>query len=1038
VGPVPDGGQATFQVQVTIPADAECNAQDLVTVTAWDSTNTYSDSADMLTVAAGDWQLEGNSGASPAHWLAFACTDDYGTAGTCFYAGGLGAGNAVTGAARKYDINSGLWSTIASLPTPVFGAVGGYVGGRFCVAGGFTTTTGNWGGTYATQCYNPTSNSWAAAAVIPGPPEIGGAGGATGGATGGLLHVVGGCGTNACSSNQHFAFDGSNWTQLQPVPDFLVFSGAAVGEGKLFVGGEYTGAAGFYEYDSGSDSWVTRAGLPGGAGKKSPVGAVVPGGGVFWWGGDLGAWSGVQDTTWYYEPNADGWVQFAATLNQATTGAGGGLANGVLWSFGGSAGAGPIVPPPHESLEDWCVPPPPDAGALEGVVYDANTVLPVENARVWVAGVTDPGFYAEQLTNTAGQYSFQPILAGDYLVTAAAYGYSTVLDVPVTIVADATTVLDFGLDASDPDLQPKSVSVTVPPDSSETFNMTLDNDGTGDLHFHITDLPVARALSPDRADLPMPRGVDPQVTADLEASVDGTARFVVYLKEQADLSAAFSITDWSARGRYVLDTLRATAQRSQAGLRAELDGAGAQYESRYIVNAMVVRGDAALADRLVARPEVGFIGPDTKIPSPKPVDSSPAPESPDAIGWNIGMIMANSVWTGFGVTGQGIVLSNIDSGVQYDHPALVQQYRGNMGGSFDHDYNWFDPYEQCPSSGTVPCDPSGHGTHTMGTMVGSDNPADPVNAPNAIGVAPGARWIACKGGDAVSGYLLNAELIECAEWILAPWDLSGANPDPEMRPDAVNNSWGGGQAQWWYNQAIYAWRAAGIWPSFSNGNNGPSCGTTGDPGEMDNAIAAGATNSADTIANFSSRGPAPVTGLIKPDVSAPGDNVRSSVPTNAYASYSGTSMASPHVAATAGLIWSAVPELRGNVQITEWIMEQAADVKLDSQCGDAGPPNNVYGWGRINAYDAVDQALAGTWDVPWLTVDPVSGVVEPAGTQPIVLTFGSTGLPVGECYAAELKVEYNDPYIVEEFIPVEMCVQGLFPVYLPLTLRSAP
>ncbi|MBN1136665.1 MAG: S8 family serine peptidase [Anaerolineae bacterium] len=680
------------------------------------------------------------------------------------------------------------------------------------------------------------------------------------------------------------------------------------------------------------------------------------------------------------------------------------------------------------------------SGELAGVVYDANTNLPIENARVWVVGVTDPNFYEERLTDAAGQYSFLPIPAGDYLITAAAYGYYTVLDLPITIATCTTIVEEFYLDASNPDLQPQSVSIDVVVDHIFTSNMALNNSGSGDLHFHITEM-EGTALSPNKADMPMPSGVDPQVYADLKASADGTARFVVYLKDQADLDAAFGIKDWSARGQYVLDTLRATAQRSQAGLLAALDGAGAEYESRYIVNAVVVTGNAGLVDSIAARPEVGFIGPDAKIPEPKPVDSSAAADSPEVIEWNIKKILADSVWVDFGVTGQGVVLSHIDTGVQYDHPALVQQYRGNQGGgNFDHNYNWFDPYEQCPSNGTIPCDPGSHGTHVMGTMVGSDDPTDPTNATNAIGVAPGAKWIACKGGDAVSGYLLNAELIECAEWILAPWDLTGANPDPDMRPDAVNNSWGGGQAQWWYNQAIYAWRAAGIWPSFSNGNDGPNCGTAGDPGEMDNAISAGATTNTagDTIATFSSRGPASVTGSIKPDVSAPGANVRSSVPTNGYANYSGTSMASPHVAATAGLIWSAAPELRGNVQVTEWIMEQTADVKLDSQCGPEGPPNNVYGWGRINAYNAVDYALGETWDVPWLTVDPVSGVVAPSVTQPIVLTFDATGLTVGQCYNAELKVEYNDPYIVEELIPVEMCVVESLRIYLPVIYKSYP
>jgi hypothetical protein len=672
-------------------------------------------------------------------------------------------------------------------------------------------------------------------------------------------------------------------------------------------------------------------------------------------------------------------------------------------------------------------------GELAGAVYDANTGLPIENARVSVTGVTDPSFYVEQLTNAAGQYSFLPVPAGDYLITASADGYYAVLELPLTIATCTTVVQDFSLDASDPDLQPKTVSVDVTVDHTSTYNMALENNGSGDLNFHITELEATRGLSPNKADMPMPSGVDPQVYADLKASADGTGKFIVYLKDQADLSTAFNIDDWSARGQYVLDTLRATAQRSQAGLLAALDGAGVEYESRYIVNAVVVTGNAALVDSIAARPEVGFIGPDTKMSLIEPVATSPAPDGPETIEWNIKKIVADSVWADFGVTGQGIVLASIDTGAQYDHPALVQQYRGNLGGgSYDHDYNWWDPW----TGSAQPSDVAGHGTHTIGTMVGSDDPTNPISATNAIGVAPGAKWIACHGLND-SGWGSDAVLLECAEFILAPWDLNGANPDPGMRPDAVNNSWGGGQAAWVWDQAVYAWRAAGIWPSFSNGNDGPNCGTAENPGDMDNAISAGATSSTDVIASFSSRGPAAVTGIIKPDVSAPGANVRSSVPTNGYANYSGTSMASPHVAATAGLIWSAVPELRGNVQVTEWIMEQTADAILDTQCGAAGPPNNVYGWGRINAYNAVDYAVGGTWDVPWLTVDPVSGVVEPSATQPIVLTFDATGLAIG-CYDAQLKVEYNDPYVVEEYIPVEMCVVEAFRYYLPIITKAYP
>jgi len=487
------------------------------------------------------------------------------------------------------------------------------------------------------------------------------------------------------------------------------------------------------------------------------------------------------------------------------------------------------------------------------------------------------------------------------------------------------------------------------------------------------------------------------------------------------------LQDWSARGRYVLDTLRQTAARTQAGLLADLEKAGVPYESRYIVNAVVVQGGRALVETLAARPEVAFIGPVMAYPAPAPVEAAPAPDSAEAIEWNIQKIKADQVWADFGVTGAGMVVSNIDTGVQYTHSALVQQYRGNLGGgSYDHNYNWWDPYNQNP---TEPTDASGHGSHTMGTMCGSDDPAHPLTATNAIGVAPGAQWMACDGFDNNTGYGYDPELLECAEFILAPWDLSGANPDPDMRPDVVNNSWGGGQGQWWYGQVIYAWRAAGIFPSFSNGNRGPSCGTAGSPGDQPNVMSSGATDSGDNIAGFSSRGPALITGITKPNVSAPGVSVRSSVPNNAYASYSGTSMAAPHTAAEAALIWSAVPALRGNVQQTYWLIEHSA-FRIDSdQCDPAGTyPNNVFGWGRIDAYAAVEMAMNANWDIPWLAIDPTVATVAPGEAVSLTLTFDSTGLTVGECYTGTVKLEFNDPYIQEVLMPVELCVEACRPI----------
>jgi uncharacterized repeat protein (TIGR01451 family) len=629
------------------------------------------------------------------------------------------------------------------------------------------------------------------------------------------------------------------------------------------------------------------------------------------------------------------------------------------------------------------------------------------------------------------------LLVDNYELRAAAFGYYNENTV-VSVTDGVTATVNFALDLSVPDLSPTSVATTLQAGHTGTVAVTLANNGTGDLHYHVSELPadaIYPPVPPAVADLPS--GLDPQLSADTAAAVDGTASFIVYLVEQADLSQAFTIKDRSARGHYVLDALRATAVRTQAGLKAELDRAGAKYESRYIVNALVVRGNLDLAQRLAARPEVAYVSADHAIPAPEPVEVQPqAVTSPEAVEWNIAKVRADAAWNSFGARGKGVVVANIDTGVLWDHPALVNQYRGGLAG--DHEYNWWDPYGYGP---TAPYDFHSHGSHTMGTMVGGEGV-------NQIGMAPAAKWFACQGFDRNTGSGYEKELLECAEFILAPWDLTGANPNPDRRPDVVNNSWGGGQAQWWYSQAIYAWQAAGIFPTFSAGNDGPACDTAGDPGDMVNIMAVGATNTSDsnapgTAAAFSSRGPAKITGALKPNVSAPGADIRSAYNNGGYGLMSGTSMASPHVAGEAALIWSAQPELWGNVQLTYWLIQQSATPLLVNQgyyCGTdtvSSVPNNQYGWGRIDAFDAVDMALSANWDIPWLAVEPANGVVVPAGSTDVVLTFDATGLTPGQCYSANLLFNFNEPYVTEAYLPVDLCVNPVHIAKTAAPLRQA-
>ncbi len=442
-----------------------------------------------------------------------------------------------------------------------------------------------------------------------------------------------------------------------------------------------------------------------------------------------------------------------------------------------------------------------------------------------------------------------------------------------------------------------------------------------------------------------------KIEAGLRESIgaQGSGSYLVYLTTQADLSAAYTIQDWAARGQYVYDTLRDVAHKSQASLLARLEGEVAlgnvsRYQSYFIVNAVEVTSNLATLDYLSSRDDVASIRALKTYYIPQPV-RSPGDKGIHAVEWGVDLINAPDVWADFATTGEGIVVANIDTGVEYTHSALVTQYRGNLGGgTFDHDFNWYDPSAICSPS-TVPCDNADHGTHTMGTMVGDDGGA------NQIGVAPGAKWIAAKGCESFS--CSNSALLGSGEWIVAPCP-AGTPPgsptcDPAQRPHIVNNSWGStiGNDPW-YQATVDAWRASGIFPSFSAGNSGPGSSTIGSPGSYCNVHGVGATDISDVVASFSSRGPGEFPECTdKPDVSAPGVNVRSSVPGNSYALFSGTSMASPHNAGCIALLWSIEPGLT-----IDEIM-----ALLESTGVDLGTPgfDYSYGYGRIDCYAAASQ-----------------------------------------------------------------------------------
>ncbi len=489
--------------------------------------------------------------------------------------------------------------------------------------------------------------------------------------------------------------------------------------------------------------------------------------------------------------------------------------------------------------------------------------------------------------------------------------------------------------------------------------------------------------------LPAPVGsqgvrVDPRV---IEDTADGkTGHFLVVLRSQAQTHAlAASTPDRAARGGVIFNALRQSANTTQPAVRAQLDALGAKYRAYYIVNLLAVEGNRAVVDALAARADVLAIESDRAFHVSLEQPEHRASAAPAGIEWNVSKINAPAVWTA-GYTGQGIVYADADTGVQWNHPALKPHYRGWDGAAADHNYNWWDAihsdisgvgnnpcnspsfgFVALPNSGSSqPCDDDGHGTHTLGIGIGDDGSG------NQVGVAPGAKWMACRNMD--HGVGRPSTYIECFQFFLAPTDLNGNNPNPNLRPDVVGNSYGcplgpppGGELC--VSDSLLAamdnLRAAGVFMAVSAGNAGAGCSSVNDPPAIyDSAITIGATNATDAIAAFSSRGPVTIDGSNrrKPDLVAPGVSVRSSIPANSYAFLSGTSMASPHVAGAVALLWSAFPALRHNVDLTESILEQsAAHLTTTEGCGGdtaSQIPNNVYGYGRIDVNAAYDLALA--------------------------------------------------------------------------------
>lgn len=424
------------------------------------------------------------------------------------------------------------------------------------------------------------------------------------------------------------------------------------------------------------------------------------------------------------------------------------------------------------------------------------------------------------------------------------------------------------------------------------------------------------------------------------------------------------------RRQTVMELLKRHAERTQGPTLRELRELGYEVESYWINNSIRIKNApfylltliATLAqteegqtiEALVPNRVIAKIPPIRKMISKGMYQERILIEHDDKdIPWNIKLINVDKVWAK--TKGADVVVANIDTGVDFLHPRLKNQYRGLAKDlkTVSHDYCWYDPEGFAP----IPHDCHGHGSHTMGTMVG-----------DGIGIAPEAKWIAAQGCDEEG--CSQSRLLSSAQWVMCPTDTDGLNPRCELGADVVNNSWGGEitdeESLTWFTGAVEAWLASGMIPIFAQGNSGPDCGTVGTPGDLESVIGVGAIDQFGSLTVFSSRGPGGNRlghAKFKPDYVAPGQAIISCKAGGELVAMSGTSMAAPHVAGVAVLLLALKGDLTFDalrVILTETINTASLHEPQMGQLACYGMrwdefPNYHYGYGLIDAEAAAQR-----------------------------------------------------------------------------------
>ncbi len=433
-----------------------------------------------------------------------------------------------------------------------------------------------------------------------------------------------------------------------------------------------------------------------------------------------------------------------------------------------------------------------------------------------------------------------------------------------------------------------------------------------------TEGPTSTA-SPD-----WPSGGDPPsgLSAALASLAPGeTTTVLVTLRKQADLPH-LPHAKRRVRLRAIINTLHSSADKVEAPLNQRLQqlahqGTVEATAPLWVVNAVSVTATADVVRELAARSDVADVQPD-----PVTIVPAAAPAEP-----NQSAIHAPDLWD-LGHTGQGVVVATLDSGVDGTHPDLASRWRGGTN-------SWFDPYGEHP---TTPTDLTGHGTATMGAILGGDAGG------TSIGTAPGATWIAARIFDD-RGAASATAVHQAFQWLLDP-DHDPATADA---PRVVNGSWSLGSGPGCdlsFQPDVQALRAAGILPVFAAGNFGPGASSSVSPANYPESLAVGAVSAKDLVYSASSRGPSSCGGRTGtfPDLVAPGVGILTTDRYGLYQYATGTSIAAPHVSGALALLLDARPGLTPAEQ-------RGALVGGATDLGAVGP-DDVYGAGRLDVLSA--------------------------------------------------------------------------------------